>query len=117
MSQVIESLDVGVNATRVGVLNYASSVKNEFSLKTHKTKAALLQAVKKVQPLSTGTMTGLAIQYSINQAFTEGEGARLRSPGVKKVSSTYVNLPQQSTILTIPLFYQKTQVQSYSQVW
>ncbi|CAI9570965.1 unnamed protein product, partial [Staurois parvus] len=86
LSQVIESLDVGLNATRVGVLNYASSVKNEFSLKTHKTKAALLQAVKKVQPLSTGTMTGLAIQYAINQAFTEGEGARLRSPGIKKVA-------------------------------
>ncbi|XP_018419341.1 PREDICTED: cartilage matrix protein-like [Nanorana parkeri] len=86
LSQVIESLDVGVNSTRVGVLNYASSVKNEFSLKTHKTKAALLQAVKKIQPLSTGTMTGLAIQYAINQAFTEGEGARLRSPGIKKVS-------------------------------
>ncbi|XP_018426509.1 PREDICTED: cartilage matrix protein-like, partial [Nanorana parkeri] len=87
LSQVIESLDVGVNSTRVGVLNYASSVKNEFSLKTHKTKAALLQAVKKIQPLSTGTMTGLAIQYAINQAFTEGEGARLRSPGIKKMTT------------------------------
>ncbi|XP_075053850.1 matrilin-1 [Mixophyes fleayi] len=86
LSQVIESLDVGVNATRVGLINYASSVKNEFSLKTHKTKAALTQAVKKVQPLSTGTMTGLAIQYAVNQAFSESEGARLRSPGVKKVA-------------------------------
>nr|KAG8543408.1 hypothetical protein GDO81_024749 [Engystomops pustulosus] len=86
LSQVLESLDVGVNNTRVGVLNYASSVKNEFSLKTHKTKAALLQAVKKIQPLSTGTMTGLAIQYAINHAFTEGEGARLKSSGVKKVA-------------------------------
>ncbi|XP_075459936.1 matrilin-1 [Ascaphus truei] len=85
LSKVIESLDVGANATRVGLLNYASSVKSEFSLKTHKTKAALLQAVKKVQPLSTGTMTGLAIQYAINQAFTESEGARVRSPDISKV--------------------------------
>ncbi|XP_068121557.1 cartilage matrix protein [Hyperolius riggenbachi] len=86
LSQVIESLDVGANATRVGVINYASAVKNEFSLKSHKVKPALLQAVKKIAPLSTGTMTGLAIQYAINQAFTESEGARLRSPGIRKVA-------------------------------
>ncbi|OCT92109.1 cartilage matrix protein [Xenopus laevis] len=86
LSQVIESLDVGFNATRVGLVNYASTVKNEFSLKTHKAKAALLQAVKKVQPLSTGTMTGLAIQYAMNNAFTESEGARLKSPGINKVA-------------------------------
>uniref|UniRef100_A0A8C5LJG8 Matrilin-1 n=1 Tax=Leptobrachium leishanense TaxID=445787 RepID=A0A8C5LJG8_9ANUR len=86
LSQVIEGLDVGANATRVGLLNYASSVKNEFSLKSHKTKAALLQAVKKVQPLSTGTMTGLAIQYAINHAFTESEGARVRASDISKVA-------------------------------
>ncbi|KAM9321662.1 cartilage matrix protein [Gastrophryne carolinensis] len=86
LNQVVESLDVGINATRVGLINYASSVKNEFSLKTHKTKAALLQAVKKVQPLSTGTMTGLAIQYAINQAFTESEGARLKSAGIRRAA-------------------------------
>ncbi|POI31094.1 hypothetical protein CIB84_005156 [Bambusicola thoracicus] len=45
LSRVIEGLDVGPNTTRVGVINYASAVKNEFSLKTHQTKAGLLQAV------------------------------------------------------------------------
>uniref|UniRef100_A0ACB8FR36 Cartilage matrix protein n=1 Tax=Sphaerodactylus townsendi TaxID=933632 RepID=A0ACB8FR36_9SAUR len=85
LSQVIESLDVGPNATRVGVVNYASAVKNEFSLKTHRTKAPLLQAVRRIEPLSTGTMTGLAIQFAINRAFSEVEGARVRSPGVNKV--------------------------------
>ncbi|XP_067386818.1 cartilage matrix protein [Emydura macquarii macquarii] len=86
MSKVIESLDVGPNATRVGVINYASTVKNEFSLKTHRTKASLLQAVRKIQPLSTGTMTGLAIQFAINRAFSDSEGARVRSPEISKVA-------------------------------
>ncbi|XP_074832383.1 matrilin-1 [Carettochelys insculpta] len=86
MSQVIESLDVGPNATRVGVVNYASTVKNEFSLKTHWNKASLLQAVRKIQPLSTGTMTGLAIQFAINKAFSHSEGSRVRAPGIKKVA-------------------------------
>uniref|UniRef100_H3BDP6 Matrilin-1 n=1 Tax=Latimeria chalumnae TaxID=7897 RepID=H3BDP6_LATCH len=76
LSQVIDGLNVGLNATRVGVVNYASSVKNEFSLKTHKNKASLQKAVAKIEPLSTGTMTGLAIQFAMNIAFSEKEGAR-----------------------------------------
>ncbi|KAJ7304222.1 hypothetical protein JRQ81_011758 [Phrynocephalus forsythii] len=86
LSQVIEPLDVGLNATRVGVINYASAVKNEVSLKTHRAKASLLQAVRKIEPLSTGTMTGLAIQFAINRAFSESEGARVRSPEINKVA-------------------------------
>ncbi|XP_025025003.1 cartilage matrix protein isoform X1 [Python bivittatus] len=86
VSQVIEALDIGPNTTRIGVINYASAVKNELSLKTHHTKASLLQAVRRIEPLSTGTMTGLAIQFAINRAFSEGEGARVRSPEINKVA-------------------------------
>uniref|UniRef100_H3DHW4 Matrilin 1 n=1 Tax=Tetraodon nigroviridis TaxID=99883 RepID=H3DHW4_TETNG len=86
LAKVIEGLDVGPNATRVGVVNYASRVKNEVSLKTHRTKAGLIKAVTKIEPLSTGTMTGLAIQFAMNVAFSEAEGARLRSPDISKVA-------------------------------
>lgn len=85
LSQVIESLDVGPNATRVGVVNYASAVKQEFPLRAHGSKAALLQAVRRIQPLSTGTMTGLAIQFAITKAFGDAEGGRARSPDISKV--------------------------------
>ncbi|KAJ8367939.1 hypothetical protein SKAU_G00079670 [Synaphobranchus kaupii] len=86
LAKVIEGLDVGPNATRVGVVNYASRVKNEVSLKTHRTKAALIKAVTRIEPLSTGTMTGLAIQFAVNVAFSEAEGARVRSPDISKVA-------------------------------
>uniref|UniRef100_A0A452TVN2 Matrilin 1 n=1 Tax=Ursus maritimus TaxID=29073 RepID=A0A452TVN2_URSMA len=85
LSQVIESLDVGPNATRVGVVNYASAVKQEFPLRAHGSKASLLRAVRRIQPLSTGTMTGLAIQFAINKAFSDTEGGRARSPDISKV--------------------------------
>ncbi|XP_017814495.1 cartilage matrix protein [Papio anubis] len=85
LSQVIESLDVGPNATRVGMVNYASTVKQEFSLRAHVSKAALLQAVRRIQPLSTGTMTGLAIQFAITKALSDAEGGRSRSPDISKV--------------------------------
>uniref|UniRef100_A0AAZ3RHJ0 Matrilin-1 n=1 Tax=Oncorhynchus tshawytscha TaxID=74940 RepID=A0AAZ3RHJ0_ONCTS len=86
LAKVIEGLDVGPDATRVGVVNYASRVKNELSLKTHKTKAGLVKAVTKIEPLSTGTMTGLAIQFALNVAFSEAEGARIKSPDISKVA-------------------------------
>ncbi|KTF90738.1 hypothetical protein cypCar_00008456 [Cyprinus carpio] len=85
MTKVIDGLNVGPDATRVGVVNYASRVKNEVSLKSHKTKAALVKAVSKIEPLSTGTMTGLAIQFAMNVAFSEAEGAR-KSPDISKVA-------------------------------
>ncbi|KAK1880218.1 Cartilage matrix protein [Dissostichus eleginoides] len=86
LAKVIEGLDVGPNATRVGVVNYASRVKSEVSLKTHRTKAGLIKAVTKIEPLSTGTMTGLAIQFALNVAFSESEGARVKSPDISKVA-------------------------------
>lgn len=85
LSQVIESLDVGPNATRVGVVNYASSVRQEFPLRAHSSKASLLRAVRRIQPLATGTMTGLAIQFAITKAFSDAEGGRAKSPGISKV--------------------------------
>lgn len=56
-----------------------------MSLKTHKTKAGLIKAVTKIEPLSTGTMTGLSIQFALNVAFSEAEGARVKSPDISKV--------------------------------
>uniref|UniRef100_A0A8C8DUF6 Matrilin-1 n=1 Tax=Oryzias sinensis TaxID=183150 RepID=A0A8C8DUF6_9TELE len=86
LAKVIEGLEVGPNATRVGVVNYASRVKNEVSLKTHRSKPALVKAVTKIEPLSTGTMTGLAIQFAQNVAFSELEGARTKSPDISRVA-------------------------------
>ncbi|KAG9469252.1 matrilin-2 [Eleutherodactylus coqui] len=73
---MLKFLDIGQDTTRVGLLQYGSTVKNEFSLKTYKKKSDIERAVKRIMHLSTGTMTGLAIQYAMNIAFSESEGAR-----------------------------------------
>lgn len=57
----------------------------QVSLKTHRSKPALVKAVTKIEPLSTGTMTGLAIQFAQNVAFSEIEGARTKSPDISRV--------------------------------
>uniref|UniRef100_A0A8C4TR27 Matrilin 4 n=1 Tax=Falco tinnunculus TaxID=100819 RepID=A0A8C4TR27_FALTI len=76
MIDIIGSLDVGPNATRVGVIQYSSQVQNIFSLKTFFTRADMEKAINSIVPLAQGTMTGLAIQYAMNVAFTTQEGAR-----------------------------------------
>ncbi|NXS37451.1 MATN1 protein, partial [Pomatostomus ruficeps] len=86
VSRVIEGLDVGANATRVGVINYASAVRSEVALQGPQSKAGLLQAVRAIQPLSTGTMTGLAIQFAISRAFSAAQGGRAAAPDFKKVA-------------------------------
>uniref|UniRef100_A0A8C2UHI5 Matrilin 4 n=1 Tax=Coturnix japonica TaxID=93934 RepID=A0A8C2UHI5_COTJA len=82
MIDIISNLDVGPNATRVGVIQYSSQVQNIFSLKTFFTRAEMERAINSIVPLAQGTMTGLAIQYAMNVAFTVQEGAR---PPHKKI--------------------------------
>lgn len=102
LTKVIDGLNIGPDATRVGVVNYASRVKNEISLKSHKTKAGLVKAVSKIEPLSSGTMTGLAIQFAMNVAFSEAEGAR-KSPGISKVAIIVTDGRPQDNVRDIAL--------------
>ncbi|XP_061459649.1 matrilin-2 isoform X2 [Rhineura floridana] len=82
---ILQFLDISPDVTRVGLIQYASTVKNEFSLKTFRRKQDVERAVKRMMYLATGTMTGLAIQYAMNIAFSESEGARPLSQNVPRV--------------------------------
>ncbi|XP_015271933.1 PREDICTED: matrilin-3 [Gekko japonicus] len=86
LAKMIDTLDVGEGATRVAVVNYASTVKVEFNLRTYFDKASMKQAVSHVSPLTAGTMTGLAIQTAMDEAFTEESGARPSSLNIPKVA-------------------------------
>lgn len=77
---------MGPEATRVAVVNYASTVKIEFLLKDHLDKVTMKQAISRIDPLAAGTMTGLAIKTAMNDAFTEQSGARPASKGISKVA-------------------------------
>uniref|UniRef100_A0A6I8PR49 Matrilin-3 n=1 Tax=Ornithorhynchus anatinus TaxID=9258 RepID=A0A6I8PR49_ORNAN len=85
LSQVIDTLDVGETATRVAVVNYASTVKVEFHLQTHSDKESLKQAVSRIAPLATGTMSGLAIRTAMDEVFTVEAGARAPAFNIPKV--------------------------------
>ncbi|KAM3595435.1 uncharacterized protein V6R79_023511 [Siganus canaliculatus] len=86
LQDMVESLEIGSDATRVGLVNYASTVQIEFLLKTHSDKSALKQALARVEPLASGTMTGMAIKTAMEKAFTTEAGARTSSSSITKVA-------------------------------
>ncbi|KAF7230709.1 matrilin-3-like [Nothobranchius furzeri] len=86
LADMVDTLDVGSEATRVAVVNYASTVKIEFLLKDHFNKLDLKKAILRIEPLAAGTMTGIAIKTAMNEAFTEQSGARPRSRKISKVA-------------------------------
>ncbi|XP_076730067.1 matrilin-3a isoform X1 [Maylandia zebra] len=86
LANIVDTLEVGSDSTRVAVVNYASTVKTEFLLKDYFSKLDLKKAISRIEPLATGTMTGLAIKTAANEAFTEQSGARPRSRNISKVA-------------------------------
>ncbi|XP_023570601.1 matrilin-4 isoform X1 [Octodon degus] len=83
---LVRSLDVGRNATRVGVIQYSSQVQSVFPLRAFSHREDMERAIRELVPLAQGTMTGLAIQYAMNVAFSEAEGARPPEERVPRVA-------------------------------
>ncbi|XP_008407395.1 matrilin-4 isoform X1 [Poecilia reticulata] len=79
---ILDTLDIGLDTTRVGVVQYSSQVRSEFSLKTHSKLENMVKAINEIVPLAQGTMTGLAIRYLMNEAFSPGQGDRPKVPNV-----------------------------------
>nr|XP_020444257.1 matrilin-4 isoform X3 [Monopterus albus] len=82
MIDILDTLDIGPNTTRVGVVQYSSQVRSEFSLKTHTRLDSMVKGINQIIPLAQGTMTGLAIRYMMNVAFSAEEGDRPKVPNV-----------------------------------
>ncbi|XP_062271586.1 matrilin-4 [Scomber scombrus] len=82
MIDILNTLDIGLNATRVGVVQYSSQVRSEFTLKAHSKLDSTVKAINRIIPLSQGTMTGLAIKYVMTNAFTPEAGDRPKVPNV-----------------------------------
>uniref|UniRef100_A0AAY4ACX3 VWFA domain-containing protein n=1 Tax=Denticeps clupeoides TaxID=299321 RepID=A0AAY4ACX3_9TELE len=98
IANVVSFLDVGQNATRVGLLQYGSIVQNEFSLQTFHKKADVLQAISSMVHLASGTMTGLALRYTTEEAFSEAQGARPAHVQVPRVAMVVTDGRPQDTV-------------------
>lgn len=60
---IVESLDVSRTGARVGLLQYSTKVRTEFTLSQHASAQAVRQAVARVQYMGRGSMTGSALRH------------------------------------------------------
>ncbi|XP_040187550.1 matrilin-4 isoform X2 [Rana temporaria] len=114
MIDMINSLEIGPSHTRVGVVQYSSQVQNVFSLKTYTTKAQMHKAINDIIPLAQGTMTGLAIQYTMNVAFTEEEGARPLSQRIPRVAVIVTDGRPQDRVTEVAAQAREAQIEIYA---
>ncbi|XP_033921545.1 collagen alpha-3(VI) chain isoform X7 [Melopsittacus undulatus] len=78
ISRVVQQLDVGPNKVRIGVVQFSNNVFPEFYLKTHKSKNAVLQAIRRLRlrggsPLNAGK----ALDYVVKNYFIKSAGSRI----------------------------------------
>lgn len=76
---VINSLDVGSDGIRVGLVQFSDTPVTEFSLNTYQTKSDLLAHLRQLQPQGgSGLNVGSALRYVHANLFTEAGGSRIR---------------------------------------
>ncbi|KAF2988224.1 hypothetical protein EK904_003862 [Melospiza melodia maxima] len=88
INQIVDSLEVSDKQAQVGLVQYSSSVRQEFPLGQFKTKKDIKAAVKKMSYMEKGTMTGQALKYLVDSSFSVINGAR---PGVPKVGIVFTD--------------------------
>lgn len=85
VNSIVESLDVSRTGTHVGLLQYSTKVRTEFTLSQHTTAQGIKQAVSHMQYMGRGSMTGSALRHMFEFSFTAKEGARHNIPHVSIV--------------------------------
>ncbi|XP_048059794.1 collagen alpha-6(VI) chain-like isoform X2 [Megalobrama amblycephala] len=75
MENVIEKLAIGPEKERVGVVQYGTNTKEEFSLNKFDDKARLLEAIRNITQMNGKTYTGKALT-EVLQSFDESKGGR-----------------------------------------
>ncbi|KAL8220192.1 UNVERIFIED_CONTAM: hypothetical protein K2H54_040307 [Gekko kuhli] len=91
VNHIVDFLEVSAHGTRVGLVQYSSSPRTEFSLNRYTTAAEIKAAVQGVQYMGGGTMTGLALKHMLEQSFSTQEGARPPSKDVGRIGLVFTD--------------------------
>ncbi|XP_078085516.1 collagen alpha-1(XII) chain-like isoform X2 [Mustelus asterias] len=76
------AFEIGDDKTRVGIVQYSSDTRTEFDLNRYNQKVELLNAITNLPYKGGNTMTGDAIDYLVQNAFSEAAGARKSFPKI-----------------------------------
>ncbi|KAM6896990.1 von Willebrand factor A domain-containing protein 2 [Xenentodon cancila] len=80
--QLSQALDIGADKVRVGLIQFGSSPRLEFSLDSYSSKEELKKHIKKISYRGGSTQTGLALKYIQRKGFQGGRN----SSGVHQIA-------------------------------
>ncbi|XP_020926996.1 collagen alpha-5(VI) chain isoform X4 [Sus scrofa] len=75
MKNLLAKIQIGLDKTRIGVVQFSDVTKEEFKLDTYFTQKEISDAIERMSPIEQNTLTGKALT-SIEPYFTESKGAR-----------------------------------------
>uniref|UniRef100_A0A3Q2Y3A0 Collagen alpha-1(XII) chain n=1 Tax=Hippocampus comes TaxID=109280 RepID=A0A3Q2Y3A0_HIPCM len=79
------AFDIGEDKTRVAVVQYSTDTRTEFPLTRYTRRGDLLQAINSLPYKGGNTMTGDAIEYLLQNIFTEEAGSRKVFPKIAMI--------------------------------
>lgn len=88
---IIDSLMISPKAARVGLLQYSTQVRTEFTLRNFGSAKDMKKAVASMKYMGKGSMTGLALKHMFERSFTQIEGARPLSARVPRVAIVFTD--------------------------
>uniref|UniRef100_A0A8C9F4W6 Matrilin 2 n=1 Tax=Pavo cristatus TaxID=9049 RepID=A0A8C9F4W6_PAVCR len=91
VSGILDTLEISPKAARVGLLQYSSEVRTEFTLRRFSTAKDMKKAVSQMKYMGRGSMTGLALRQMFERSFTETEGARPLSANIPRISIVFTD--------------------------
>ncbi|XP_053926595.1 collagen alpha-3(VI) chain isoform X6 [Cuculus canorus] len=78
ISRIVQQLEVRPNKVQIGVVQFSNNVFPEFFLKTHKTKNAVLQAIRRLRLRGGSPVNaGKALDYVVKNYFIKSAGSRI----------------------------------------
>lgn len=85
VNSIVDSLDISKMGTHVGLLQYSTKVRTEFTLGQYSTAQHIQSAVNRMQYMGRGSMTGSALRHMFESSFSTKEGGRFNIPRVSIV--------------------------------
>ncbi|XP_039980832.1 collagen alpha-1(XII) chain isoform X2 [Xiphias gladius] len=79
ISRMVSVFDISPERVQIGLAQYSGDPKTEWHLNAHKTRASLLEAVSNLPYKGGNTMTGMALNYILQNNFKLNVGMRAGS--------------------------------------
>uniref|UniRef100_A0A3Q1AKS5 Collagen alpha-1(XII) chain n=1 Tax=Amphiprion ocellaris TaxID=80972 RepID=A0A3Q1AKS5_AMPOC len=76
IARMVSVFDIGVDRVQIGLAQYSGDPKTEWHLNAHPTKQSLLNAIANLPYKGGNTMTGMALNYILQNNFKENVGMR-----------------------------------------